>query len=432
MSRVLNLFSVLILLSGILVADSMEQICKESISNYFKIFEKRDFSKFKSIFDPKAKKLLKTHLIISKLSNQKLLNWEIKKVITSDNMDIYLVKSSWRVYKANSSDSFDSNLKTAFILKKDAKSCKILNIYPSDVYDLIIKGYFFKRLLSKDAQKDINETANLIKKMKKLKYKREYTPPKVISKYAIANIYLHHQKAAEEWFKEWTVIKMPIEKDGKPKIISDTNRFGWYPKITYAPRGVAPPQKPNGSILYMHPVSPKEPAILRRVLRVNPRQNMLYIRASSAFEVDWELIVRVNGKKIFDEIVKDFRWKDFNISLREYEGKLAKVDVEIASNNWWNEFAYIDEIRIGSQDFIDTQDMLDDKIKKGYDNSGEDYRFFRAKSYQECIKACNEDSRCRAWSLTETNVKGRSSRCWLKSSVGEFKELKGAISGLKK
>ena len=423
MRYILKLALFLLFLNAVLFANTKE--CSSVVDNYFKIFEDEDFDKFKDIFHEDAKELLKLHLTVPKLTKQKLIDWRVDRVLTSNDLDIFLIKSSWKIYNKNF-EYFDSNLKEAFVLKKDLNGCKILKIYPSNVYDLIIKGYFFKKLLDNETLKDINNTSNLIKKVYKTKYKRQYTPPKVIPKYAVANIYLHNQDATEEWFKDWSVIKIPIDKDGKPKIISNNDRFGWYPKVVSVPRGIGPPPKPHGAILYLHPISPKEPSVLRRVLKVDPTKNILQIRASNALWVDWELVVKVDGKEVFDKIVKDFKWKEYNISLQEYDNRLVKIDVEIKSNNWWNEYAYIDEIKlIGA---LDTK-VID--IKKDYDNSGEDYRFFKAKSYKECIKACNQDSKCKVWSFTEAKVKGLSARCWLKKSIGEFIKLKGAVSALK-
>ena len=75
-------------------------------------------------------------------------------------------------------------------------------------------------------------------------------------------------------------------------------------------------------------------------------------------------------------------------------------------------------------------------VRRGFeynvDRPGGDYRSFGVGTPdpQVCQAACEDDNRCRAWTMT-TEPAGTSNRCWLKSRVPGGRSVTGIVSGLK-
>ncbi|SFV58141.1 hypothetical protein MNB_SM-7-1303 [hydrothermal vent metagenome] len=161
--------------------------------------------------------------------------------------------------------------------------------------------------------------------------------------------YFHYDVNVEPWFKEWSVVAVPLESDQKVgKIPNSNQRFGWkYPVVDIG--DAMPPKYANKAALYLHPVSPQQPTVLKRTLRIGHNNEMMHIRVAGNRNGDFTLIVKANNQEIFKQSVDGKSWHEYNISLSQYLGQNIDIAVEIAASGWYFEYAFIDEISFGTK-----------------------------------------------------------------------------------
>jgi hypothetical protein len=73
------------------------------------------------------------------------------------------------------------------------------------------------------------------------------------------------------------------------------------------------------------------------------------------------------------------------------------------------------------------------KFETSIDRFGGDYRSFGMAtdaSGEACRAACEDDSKCRAWTYARPGYAGRGARCFLKSSITPPRRRPGLISGV--
>jgi len=72
-------------------------------------------------------------------------------------------------------------------------------------------------------------------------------------------------------------------------------------------------------------------------------------------------------------------------------------------------------------------------FEKNRDRPGSDYRRFEIANPQPalCQQACNNESKCRAWTYVKPGVQGNKARCWLKNDVPSAKVSSCCVSGVK-
>ncbi len=110
----------------------------------------------------------------------------------------------------------------------------------------------------------------------------------------------------------------------------------------------------NTMAVQTHPKDRQTACQLVRSLEI-PRgqQTHLNMRVSHHPHGDWQLRVLVNDDVLVDKIVDakavSEEWLDLDVDLSQYAGKQVQVAIENKANNWSNEWAYWNYIKIVSE-----------------------------------------------------------------------------------
>ena len=106
-------------------------------------------------------------------------------------------------------------------------------------------------------------------------------------------------------------------------------------------------------MLRTHPNAHDKPAILRAGLTLpKDRPMMLDLHVTHHPQADWQLIVKVNGESLHDEVIDQKLthpqrgWATIQVDLSRFAGQKAYIELINQSNNWSNEFAYWKRIAI--------------------------------------------------------------------------------------
>ncbi|MFO7976302.1 MAG: ADP-ribosylglycohydrolase family protein [Candidatus Hydrogenedentota bacterium] len=103
----------------------------------------------------------------------------------------------------------------------------------------------------------------------------------------------------------------------------------------------------QNSVLVLHPVSQEEPAAIEAVLEVPADAEELVLDIASDRKGDFLLRVLVNGETAHESLIDTKgNWREVAIDIAPYAGKSVPVRIENAANNWSNEAAYIDAIKL--------------------------------------------------------------------------------------
>lgn len=101
------------------------------------------------------------------------------------------------------------------------------------------------------------------------------------------------------------------------------------------------------SVLVLHPVSQEEPAAMETAFAVPEDAKQLLLTVASDRKGDFLLRVFVNGEPVHESVVNtQGNWQEIAIDIAPHAGKSVPVRIENAANNWSNEAAYIDAIRM--------------------------------------------------------------------------------------
>ena len=150
--------------------------------------------------------------------------------------------------------------------------------------------------------------------------------------------------ASEEWAREWTVLNTITDFPGGGKA-------GFYEEAIRS--GHANPNPGREGILYLHPLSQKEPARLSRRITLTGPSPTLRIGVSGNREVDgdWTLLVKVDGEPLEEQkvIAGAEGWQDLTFDLSAYSGETLDIEVEAWANDWYYEYAFLDYIQIGEE-----------------------------------------------------------------------------------
>jgi putative membrane-bound dehydrogenase-like protein len=107
-------------------------------------------------------------------------------------------------------------------------------------------------------------------------------------------------------------------------------------------------------VIRTHPIRQGVPCILTRTVDL-PAGKKSKLRISVAHDAngDWQLIVKANGRKLYDGIVgpKTAKngWLDLEVDLSEFAGKSIALELHNHPNNWLNEFGYWGRVEIISE-----------------------------------------------------------------------------------
>jgi putative membrane-bound dehydrogenase-like protein len=107
----------------------------------------------------------------------------------------------------------------------------------------------------------------------------------------------------------------------------------------------------NRAAVKTHPAGKDKPCVLKGELDIpsggKPR---LRVKVSHHPHADWRLIVRADGKDLLDKVIGASsvvdEWADLEIDLSAYAGKKVKLELENRANDWNNEWAYWNEIKL--------------------------------------------------------------------------------------
>jgi hypothetical protein len=338
-------YLIIIVLSCLAFA-SVSQNGKEIIARYFDVFKQENYDSLRDII--KNEKLLDKHIKVLKVLHQKLKTWNIEKYVHSGRYAVYAVRSRWIVYNIDKTKHYVSDVDVSFVLEFDGLKWHIVNILPKKLYDDIVRNYFYTATMPKEGAKHLAKTFELLSFMEKQKRHYVYEIPKYFSVYQQANLFLHRDKFAEEWFKNWNIVQMPVDKQNKPKIIFTKERYGWFAKPSEITE-LHPPKGVDTPVLCLHPLAQDKPTILRTFRTIDEKSRFLYLHVTGESGKDWLLKVNINGNTVFEKVIRGDGWHRIKIDLSEYMHKNVNIEVQIAANDWYYEFAFIDEIRFNKE-----------------------------------------------------------------------------------
>jgi hypothetical protein len=107
-------------------------------------------------------------------------------------------------------------------------------------------------------------------------------------------------------------------------------------------------------VIRTHPIRQGVPCILTRSVEL-PAGKKSKLRLSVAHDAsgDWQLVVKANGRKLYDAIIgpKTAKngWVDLDLDLSEFAGKSVALELHNHPNNWSNEFGYWGRVEIVSE-----------------------------------------------------------------------------------
>ena len=143
----------------------------------------------------------------------------------------------------------------------------------------------------------------------------------------------------EPWGDTWYV-----DKSSTGKIINANQNFGWHNASQYLGHAMPPPNA-NGGLLYIHPVSQNEPALVRGKFKVNRPHLKLKLRVAGNQNGDWQLKVLINNTTVRTDII-GYGWRTIEIPLDSYANQWVNIDLLSIANNWFYEYTFIDSIDI--------------------------------------------------------------------------------------
>lgn len=83
------------------------------------------------------------------------------------------------------------------------------------------------------------------------------------------------------------------------------------------------------------------------------KKTHLSLKVSHHQHGDWQLIVKANGETIADELISsktvNKEWFETKVDLSNYAGKTIDLIINNHPNNWHNEWAYWNEVKIISE-----------------------------------------------------------------------------------
>jgi len=115
------------------------------------------------------------------------------------------------------------------------------------------------------------------------------------------------------------------------------------------------PEFRNAVAVQTHPLDRKTPSCLVRSIEIPKDVNTrLKLRVSHHPHGDWQLRVVAAGEILTDEIVgsktvSSDEWKDIQVDLSKFAGRKIELVIENRPNNWANEWAYWNDVRIVSE-----------------------------------------------------------------------------------
>ena len=110
----------------------------------------------------------------------------------------------------------------------------------------------------------------------------------------------------------------------------------------------------NRTAVQTHPLNRDTPCVIYREVNVpTGAKTSLKMRVSHHPHGDWQLRVLVGKEVLADKIVNpktlDKEWLDMTVDLSRFAGHKIQLSIENRANNWRNEWAYWNDVRIESE-----------------------------------------------------------------------------------
>ncbi|MDB4368095.1 ThuA domain-containing protein, partial [Mariniblastus sp.] len=111
----------------------------------------------------------------------------------------------------------------------------------------------------------------------------------------------------------------------------------------------------NRSAIQTHPLDKKIPCDLYREFKVPANQaTALNLQVSHHPHGDWQLRVLANDKLLKKRLISSKsvgtnEWLEVSVDLTQFAGQTIKLSIENRANDWLNEWAYWNEVKIESQ-----------------------------------------------------------------------------------
>lgn len=104
-------------------------------------------------------------------------------------------------------------------------------------------------------------------------------------------------------------------------------------------------------VLQTHPVDPKRPCVLTATVDVPGGKNTwLNLDVSHHPAGDWQLVVKANGRQLYDGVVGPGSvkngWQTVSVNLTEFAGKTATIELHNQPNGWRFEFGYWGRVQV--------------------------------------------------------------------------------------
>ncbi|WP_022670342.1 WSC domain-containing protein [Hippea alviniae] len=129
-----------------------------------------------------------------------------------------------------------------------------------------------------------------------------------------------------------------------PTMIPNSNQyFGW--KNRAIKIGDANPPSFASGVLYLHPITIVDPAVLEGDIKITRPDEKMIVRVAGNKNGDFLLIVNVNRVNIFRKIIDGRKWHLVSVPLSKFYGKNAHIRIIGYANNWYFEYIFIDYVK---------------------------------------------------------------------------------------
>ena len=129
-----------------------------------------------------------------------------------------------------------------------------------------------------------------------------------------------------------------------PTRIANSNQyFGWKSKAIRI--GDANPPSYASGVLYLHPITTVDPAVLEGDVRINRPNEEMVMRIAGNKNGDFLLVVNVNRVNIYRKVIDGKGWHTVRIPLSKFYGKNAHIKIIGYANNWYFEYIFIDYVK---------------------------------------------------------------------------------------
>lgn len=111
----------------------------------------------------------------------------------------------------------------------------------------------------------------------------------------------------------------------------------------------------RAAVVVTHPVDRKEPCVLRSTVPVpSGKKTTLILEVSHHLRGDWLLLVRADGKKLYESVVGPKTapdgWLRVEVDLTPLAGKDVKLELHNAANDWSWEHAYWGQVAVVTEE----------------------------------------------------------------------------------